>query len=191
MSVWIAARPQVVIPGVIDSNENECHITLAFLGSKVDPRKVKEGLETKQFNYQQNIWPDEPIVCEVTGTAQWVIPQGNRSFQVALVQPSIPKVGSTDIYDLRTRLVNKLNMIHAEPKDTFPFLPHITLPWRDASRDAPNGTPTVKTRHMFLIDKLYVCFTNPNYVTDSSMRTISDDPFEPEYISWELGQPIP
>lgn len=190
MSIWIAARPQINIPGLIDSGKDECHITLAFLGKQANPGIVKEALETKQFDYQQNVWPDEPIVSEITGTAQWVIP-GGKMFQVALVQPSIPKVGSTDIYDLRTRLVNKLAMADIKVNDAFPFIPHITLKAIERDETRPTPLQRIATRYMFLIDKLYVCFTNPAYIADPELWTTDYDPKTPEHVNWQLGQPTP
>ena len=44
VTTWIAARPQLVIPGLIDSTQYECHLTLAFLGD-ADPAAVKAAVD--------------------------------------------------------------------------------------------------------------------------------------------------
>lgn len=189
-TTWIAARPRLVIPGLIDSTQNECHLTMVFLGD-VDPVAVKAKLEDPKIGYYNyTSWPQEPLVCEATGTAEWVIPDSRR-FQVIIVQPSIPAVGRS-IYDERERIKTKLEFPTADGEhevfkanDAFPFIPHVTMPFRPPTRDK-SGLPIIDTRHMFVIDKLYVCFENPEYPG-------FDAPDKPSssHVNWEIGKETP
>ena len=191
VTTWIAARPQLVIPGLIDSTQYECHLTLAFLGD-ADPAAVKAKLEDPAIGYYPHHvgWPQEPLVCEATGTAEWVIPDSRR-FQVIIVQPSIPAVGRS-IYDERERIKTKLEFASGDNdhevykvNDAFPFIPHITMPFRAPTRDK-SGLPILDTRRMFIIDKLYVCFSNPDYIEQDGQNN-----GVPSHINWEIGKEIP
>jgi 2'-5' RNA ligase len=155
VGTWIEARPKLIIPGIINSRKDECHITLAYLGD-VNPEEVAKALQPSDKSVYYNV-PYEPILCEAHGTARWVNADGDH-VDVLLVSPPIPKLQTNTIYAERDRIVGKLRADGVKVDDLYPFVPHITL---------PNGWPadpntilqTLETRVMFAIDKLYVSYT--------------------------------
>lgn len=175
MGTWIEARPSLVVPGVIDTYEDdEAHITLAYLGD-ADPAVVLEMMrDTSTKKYLPGIWPThKPLICEISGSAQWR-DASNKLFRVLLVQPSIAVNSDYDIYNERNLLVAKFQALSGEDDypevevdRTYPFLPHITLPDRwQVNAQGVRGTahpvlslPMPHSRVMFTIDKLYVSHT--------------------------------
>lgn len=166
MGTWIEARPKLIIPGVINSNEDECHMTMAYLGD-VDPEKVCDMMADKGGKgYNTGEWPTfGPMICEVSGTAAWR-DINNDLYRVALVQPAAELRTPGTIYGERERIILKLNAFsgsgdYPEIKvdTTYPFVPHITLPdcWQDGER-VKRKLPEIPARIMFVIDAFYVSY---------------------------------
>src|SRR5690606_35925331 len=76
VGTWIEARPKLIIPGIINSLKDECHITLAYLGD-VSPEEVAKALQPSDKSVYYNV-PYEPILCEAHGTARWVNADGDH-----------------------------------------------------------------------------------------------------------------
>lgn len=172
MGTWIEARPKLVIPGVLNSlSGDECHITMAYLGD-ADPTTVHEMMTdvgTKPL-YANSSWPSYgPIVCEISGTAAWR-DGNNKLFRVALVQPAVGLLGLHDLYNERDRIINNLKARSGQADypevrvdETYPFIPHITLPERwqdqiteDGKVNIHRNLPELSARVMFVIDAFYV-----------------------------------
>lgn len=157
MGVWIAARPKLHIPGLINSRVDECHITLGYLG-KVDPDDVMAKMQEGSQFYRSNYWPHQPVICEISGLARWISAEGYH-VDVALVAPPIPKLeGSSDIYDLHRQVQAKVKS-DFPVDETYPFVPHITLP-NGFDVEATKQRPVLHSRVMFSITELYVCHTS-------------------------------
>lgn len=158
MGSWIEARPKLHIPGLIDSQKDECHITLAYLGD-ADPADVMGLMQENGQVYRGGYWPSSPVISEVSGLARWITGDGDH-VDVALISPPIPKIdGVSNIYDLQERVYNKVN--REFPVDqTYPFVPHITLPG-GFGVDPISARKTLHARYMFSITELYVSHTTP------------------------------
>lgn len=146
VNAYIAARPQLHIPGIIDSRVDEVHITLGYL-KDVEIDKVFESLNTDLYRG----WPTSPILSNVHGSAQWLNNEGSF-VSVLLVQPVAKTIARHSIYDERARIESSLLKNNIKLDDTYPFVPHITLefsanPIRPAIVEAPV---------MFAIDTLYL-----------------------------------
>lgn len=153
VGTWIEARPKLHIPNLINSQVDECHITMAYLGD-ANPEDVAEAM-TAGSAYQQI--PYEPILCEAHGTARWLNADGDN-VDVILVSPVIPKVSAHTIYTEQNRVLLRLQANEISVDNLYPFVPHITMPggW---PADPNSMLPTLKSRVMFVIDRFYVSYT--------------------------------
>lgn len=145
-NAFIAARPQLHIPGIIDSRVDEVHITLAYL-KDVEIDAVFEALNTDLYRG----WPTSPILCNVHGSAQWLNNDG-AFVSVLLVQPVAKSISRHSIYDERARIESSLLKNKIKLDDTYPFVPHITKEFSDE----PMRPATVIAPVMFAIDTLYI-----------------------------------
>lgn len=155
VGTWIEARPNLHIPGLIDSRTDECHITMVYLGD-IDPEEVVSVLKGNTDGWGSAM-PYETILCEAHGTARWMNADGDH-VDVILVSPPIPKIGHHTIYTERDRLLTRLRGGKVEVDDLYPFVPHITIPggW---PADPKKMLWTIKARTMFAVDKLFVSYT--------------------------------
>lgn len=147
-NAFIAARPQLHIPGIIDSRMDEVHITLAYL-KDVEIDAVFEALNTDLYRG----WPTQPILSSVHGSAQWLNNDG-AFVSVLLVQPVAKSISRHNIYDERARIESSLLKNKIKLDDTYPFVPHITK----AFSDTPLRPPVVEAPVMFAIDTLYLSY---------------------------------
>lgn len=147
-NAFIAARPQLHIPGIIDSRTDEVHITLAYL-KDVEIDAVFEALNTDLYRG----WPTQPILSSVHGSAQWLNNDG-AFVSVLLVQPVAKSISRHNIYDERARIESSLLKNKIKLDDTYPFVPHITK----AFSDTPLRPPVVEAPVMFAIDTLYLSY---------------------------------
>lgn len=147
--VYIAARPKLVVPGLLDHREADVHITMAYLGDQ-DLDAVMAALAEKQYHR----WPNSPILCQINGTAQWVNAEGGF-VQVALVQPVIPRIQEHDIYKEREHMLSSLSAAGIYPDKTYPFVPHITLGY---SSGPEAHIPMVKAPVMFAITNFHASY---------------------------------
>jgi 2'-5' RNA ligase len=178
MGTWIEARPNLVIPGIINTYEgDEAHITMAYLGD-ANPAQVQKMMQdTEAKPYLNHGWPAYgSLLCDISGTAQWRDAKNNL-FRVLLVQPSLLMPNNPTIYEEQNRIVAKLTSLSGidgfpvvSVDKTYPFVPHITLPdkWQDNSKERCNHgvqysthLPVISGRVVFGIDALYV-----THVTD-------------------------
>lgn len=120
--VYIAARPNLIITGLLDYRQDEVHITMLYLGEVEDVDTVRAALNDSAYRR----WPTEPVLCQIHGTGQWLTVEGG-CVQVALVQPVLPRIQNHDIYDERRNMERALNGVGIKVDDTYPFVPHITL----------------------------------------------------------------
>lgn len=147
-NAFIAARPQLHIPGVIDSRVDEVHITLAYL-KDVEITQVHEALNEDLYRG----WPTAPVLSSVHGSAQWLNNDG-AFVSVLLVQPVAKSISRHNIYDERARIESSLLKNKIKLDDTYPFVPHITK----AFSDEPMRPATIIAPVMFAIDTLYLSY---------------------------------
>jgi len=148
--VYIAARPDLHIPGMLNSREDEVHITMLYLGEVEDVDKVREALNDSAHRR----WPTEPTLCQVYGTGQWVT-VGGDFVQVALVQPVLPRIQGHDIYAERYRMERCLSAFGIKHDTTYPFVPHITIGY---SAGPSSHVPAVRAPYMFAITGYHLSY---------------------------------
>lgn len=148
VNAYIAARPQLHIPGIIDSRKDEVHITLAYL-KDVEVSEVFEALNTDLYRG----WPTSPVLSNVHGSAQWLNNDGDF-VSVLLVQPVPKTIARHSIYDERMRIESALLKKNIKLDDTYPFVPHITLSFSES----PIRPAIIEAPVMFAIDTLYLSF---------------------------------
>lgn len=184
MSTWISTRPNLVIPGVLDTYKgDEAHVTLAYLGD-VEHDEVLEVMRSTEAVpgfYATPGWKSEPIVAEISGFAHWR-DASNKLFRVALVSPVIPAVTDGSVYSLRGTLMRYLSTQKFAVDGTYPFIPHITLPDRYQEGPEPHprcqhgqqyniAVPYISQRTMFNLGDLYVS----SVTKDGAVKSFRND----------------
>lgn len=148
MGVWISTRPNVMVPGVLDSSQQEAHITLAYL----DKRGYRGNTEKQVFNMlKERLVQDtspKSMVAYINGLATWIVPGGPEPYYlVALVSSN-----HSLLHRWREEIMFSLDPDFQVNTD-YPFLPHITI----GCTDLPySRVPILENRVKFNIDNLYV-----------------------------------
>lgn len=147
MGIWISTRPDVVVPGVLDTSRQEAHITLAYLCGKTHTDQqatfdnLKKWLET-------NIRPKR-MRARVNGLATWIVPgMAEPYYLVALVATN-----RALLHNWRSELAIRMDQAGFHLNNDFPFLPHITI----GHADLPYvKMPVLQDPAEFWLNNLYV-----------------------------------
>ena len=149
MGIWVSTRPKVQVPGLIDSSQQEAHITLAYLDKKAHPKADEPQTFTDLKEWLTREVKPKKISAQVHGIATWIVPQAaEKYYLVALVS-----TGRGLLHRWRSGLVNTVEDGGFVLNEDYPFLPHITV----AKSFAPyTQIPQLDWPVRFSIDNLYV-----------------------------------
>lgn len=123
MGIWISTRPELNVPGLIDTSKQEAHITLAYLD--------RSSYEDEEYVWHtgkatlESIVRPKKIASRINGVATWIAgpPRSERYVLVASVASN-----NSLLHRWREQIVRDLFEHTGWTVDTaYPFVPHITL----------------------------------------------------------------
>lgn len=149
MGIWVSTRPQLQVPGLIDSGQQEAHITLAYLDKKIHRKDDEPNIFSELKAWLTDDIKPKKIAAQVHGVATWIVPQAaEKYYLVALVS-----TGRGLLHRWRADLVTSIEDGVFALNEDYPFLPHITV----AKSFAPyTQIPQLDWPVRFSIDNLYV-----------------------------------
>ncbi|MFB7858928.1 2'-5' RNA ligase family protein [Rhodococcus qingshengii] len=145
MGVWISTRPDINIPGIINAQEQEAHITLLYLDKKAHPDNdlifgmVKEWL-TEATKPRQ-------AVAYLNGLATWIVPRTEEPYVLAAT------ITSPALHNWRNKLAEQITDTGVKISKSFVFNPHITL---GRSRSPYLKVPVLYQQERVVLNNLYI-----------------------------------
>ncbi|MFB7858921.1 2'-5' RNA ligase family protein [Rhodococcus qingshengii] len=150
MSVYLTARPNIVIPGVLDSSTDEAHITLGYIPETPDDERTAQDIH-KVLSDQ--IMP-RSIESWITGYACWGRTESRDYHLVALVGSM-----ANQLMSFRASVVRATALV-TEVDTTFPYNPHITI---SSGSDPFTSVPALEENTGFVINNLFVSTDENRY----------------------------
>lgn len=145
MGVWISTRPDINIPGVINSENQETHITLIYLDKKAHPDSEQTFLQTKEWLTADT--KPRQAVAYLNGIATWIVPRTEAPYVLAAT------VTSPALHNWRNKLAEQITGAGMKISKTFTFNPHITL---ERSRTPYEKIPSLYQQERVVLNNLYV-----------------------------------
>lgn len=150
MSAYISTRPDIVIPGVLDSSTAKAHITLAYIPDTHDGEKISQ--EVHEILSATMI--PRSIESWITGYACWGRAESRDYHLVALVGSM-----ANQLMSFRASVVQATSLV-TNVDTTFPYIPHITL---SSGSNPFTSVPALEENTGFVINNLFVSTDENRY----------------------------